>query len=148
LVLELSDDLVEDGVFLVSLGLVLSVDFALVLEIGDGLLEGVFRLLKDGQSLGLLGKGGLDLSLASVGIEGLALVLLLEVLDFSLGGGEPLGELPGGFDLVGLKVGEGFLDSLFKVVKNLDELLGEGSSSSSWGRSLFLFYLFLVVLRV
>lgn len=61
LVLELGDDLVEDGVLLVSLGLVLGVHLALVLEVGDGLLEGVFRLLEDGQGLGLLGEGGLDL---------------------------------------------------------------------------------------
>jgi len=86
LVLELGDDLIEDGVLLVSLGLVLGVNFTLVLEVGDGLLEGIFRLLEDGQSLGLLGKSGLDLSLASVSVEGLALVLLLEVKDFSLGG--------------------------------------------------------------
>jgi hypothetical protein len=50
------------------------------------LLEGIFRLLEDGQSLNLLGKSSLDLSLASVGIEGLSLVLGFEVVDFSFGG--------------------------------------------------------------
>jgi hypothetical protein len=61
LVLELGDDLVEDGVFLVSLGLAFGVHFSLVGEVGDGLLEGIFGLLEDDGGLSLGGKGGLDL---------------------------------------------------------------------------------------
>jgi len=86
LILEGSDDLIKDGVLLVSLGLSLSVDFTFVLEVGDGLLKGIFRLLKDDKGLSLLAEGSCDLCLASVGIEGLALVLLLEMEDLSFGG--------------------------------------------------------------
>jgi len=89
LILEGGDDLIEDSILFVSLGLVVSVNFTLVLEVSDGLLEGISGFLDDGQGLGLLGKGGLDLGGGSVGVEGLSGGFFLELADFSLRCGEP-----------------------------------------------------------
>jgi hypothetical protein len=85
LVLEHGDDLIKDGVLLVALGLLLSIDFTFGFEVGNGLVKGVLALLEDLGALGLLGKGGLDLSGASVSVDGLALVLGGKEGEFGLG---------------------------------------------------------------
>jgi hypothetical protein len=139
LILELSDDLIEDGVLLISLGFVFSVDFSLVFEITDGLLEGVVRFLDDGSGLDLLGDGGSNLGGGSVGVELLSLVFLFELVDFSFGGGQPSSELPGSVDFVFLEVLNGFLNSGFKILEDLKELFREGTVSLSWG-TLHLFF--------
>lgn len=81
--LELGDNLVEEGVLLVSLGFGLTVNFSLVLEVRDSLIEGVSGLLEDNVDLGLLGDGSLDLLGGAVSVKGLSLVFGNESIDFS-----------------------------------------------------------------
>jgi hypothetical protein len=78
LVFEECDYLVEDGVLFVSLGFFFIVGFSLVLEVGDGLGDGVLRFLEDDLALGLLSEGSLDLSLESVSIDLLSVVFNLK----------------------------------------------------------------------
>lgn len=93
LLLEHYDHLVQDGVLLVSLGLVGSVLLSLCFQISLGLVKCVLGLLEDDLRLGLLGEGGLDLlnyhSIAygggSVGEDLLSLVFDLELGDFGFG---------------------------------------------------------------
>lgn len=83
--LEHGDNFIKNGVFFVSLGLFFSIMSSLFFKISDGLIKGVLRFLEDDVALGLLGKGGLDLSGESVGIDLLSFEFSFKPLDFSLG---------------------------------------------------------------
>jgi hypothetical protein len=85
LVLEHGDDLIKDGVLLITLGLFFGIDFTLDFKVSNSLVEGVLGFLKDLGAFSLLGKGGLDLGGTSVGIDGLAFVLGGQEGEFSLG---------------------------------------------------------------
>jgi hypothetical protein len=85
LVLEHGDDLVKDGVLLITLSLFFSIYFTFGLKVSNGLIKGVLGLLQDLGGFGLLGEGGLDLGGASVSVDGLALVFGFQESEFSLG---------------------------------------------------------------
>jgi hypothetical protein len=74
LLLEHSDDFIEDSILFKSLCLFFSIGLSLVVKIINGGIEGRLGLLNDDVALSDLGKGSLDLSCKSISKDCLSLV--------------------------------------------------------------------------
>jgi hypothetical protein len=125
LVLEDLDAEVDDGVLFSSSFSLALVEFAFLLEVSNGAIDGVDGFLPDSVGLSLSSKCGGLLHVELLKVLLFAFNLLVEVCLFCAGVTDPFSKSPCGGNFGGLEVGKGVIEVVLKVNEDVVDLFSE-----------------------